>query len=624
MNRRGSRPPTRGRRGGRSGGPNAGARPAPARAVAEQIREVEIPPNISVRDLAERMGVNPVDVIKELLKNGLLANINQVIDYDTAAIVATDMGYEITEAPAPVAEAVPATSVDELRQRRSRVEDPALLEHRPPVVTIMGHVDHGKTSLLDAIRSTNVTATEFGGITQHIGAYQVEIDGKKITFLDTPGHEAFTAMRARGAQVTDIAIIVVAADDGVMPQTIEAINHAKAAGVPIVIAINKMDRPDAAAERVKRELAEQSVLVEDWGGDIVCVPVSARTKEGIPALLENLLLVADILELKANPGRRAEGVVIEAELDTTRGPMATLLVHSGTLRVGETVLAGKSIGRVKAMFDHHGKPIRTVGPSMPAEVLGLGTVPHAGDIVTVVADEKAGRALLAEQERRQAVQDQGFTPVTLQDLYNRIQAGQVKELNVILKADVHGSIEPIRNSLEKLGNESLRVKVLHVASGTITESDVMLALASKGIVIGFNTRPEVGARRLAEMERVEIRQYNVIYELVQDIEKALSGLLEPVFFDVIDGHGEVRQIFKLGKRDAVAGSFLRDGKINRNLSVKVLRGKDVLAEDKIASLRRGKDDVREVNAGFEFGVALEHFHDFQEGDVLEFSHREQK
>ncbi|MBI4497696.1 MAG: translation initiation factor IF-2 [Chloroflexi bacterium] len=623
MNRRGTRPtPSRGRRNGRSAvADSARSHAAPLRARVEQVRIVEIPATITVRELADRMGIGAVEIIKELLKNGILANINQVIDYDTAVVVAGGLGYEVKEPATPTAEVV-ASSVEELRQRRARQEQAKQAQPRPPVVTIMGHVDHGKTSLLDAIRSTNVTASEYGGITQHIGAYQVEVDGQKITFLDTPGHEAFTAMRARGARVTDIAVIVVAADDGVMPQTVEAINHAKAAGVPLVVAINKIDKPEANPERAKRELAERGVLIEEWGGDVVCVSVSAKAKQGIPDLLENLLLVAEIQELKANPERPAEGVVLEAQLDTSRGPMATVLVHNGTLSVGDVVVAGNTMGRVKAMFNDRSKAVKRAGPSTPVKILGLSAVPQAGDVLTAMPDEKAARAVLAEQERSRAGQE--GAPVTLQDLYNRIQTGQVKELDVVLKTDVHGSIEPIRSSLEKLGNDKVRVKVLHMAPGTITESDVMLALASKGIVIGFNTRPEPGARRLAEQEGVEIRQYHVIYELAQDIEKALSGLLEPVWVDVVDGHGEVRKVFRLGKHGAVAGTYVRDGKITRNSTVRVLRGKEALAEDKVASLRRGKDDVREVAAGYECGIGLENFHDFQEGDLLEFAHKERR
>jgi len=601
---------------GRPGG--NGARPpftpptdrAPSVTIASREEKiVELPESISVKDLAELLKLSPVQIIKELMKNGIIANINQQIDRDAASVVATDLGFEVVE---PTPQEQPAG----MQEVAEEEEDPSLLQPRPPVVTIMGHVDHGKTSLLDVIRQTNVTAQEAGGITQHIGAYQVELHGQKITFLDTPGHEAFTAMRARGAQATDIAVLVVAADDGVMPQTLEAIDHARAANVPIVVAINKIDKPDANPDRVKQQLAEIGLVPEEYGGQTIMVPVSARRKEGIDSLLEMILLVAEMQELKANPNRPASGVVIEAKLDKARGSVATVLVKAGTLKVGDVLVAGSTYGKVKALFDDKGKRLRKAGPSTPAEVLGLNGVPTAGDTWRVVEDEKTARSL-AESRTVEAVEVPA-APVTLDDLYRQIQAGQVKELNVIVKTDVQGSVEPIVHSLSRLQAEDVRVRVIHAGTGSITESDVLLASASHAVIIGFNSRLEPGAKHLAEEKQVDIRFYDVIYKLVEDVQKALTGLLEPKYQEVVEGHAEVRQIFKISKSESVAGLMVTDGKVTRSSRARVIRGGGVLFDGKVASLRRFKEDVREVAAGYECGLHLEGFNEYQVGDVLEF------
>ncbi len=589
------------------------ARPAAAGNVAavatkEEPRTVELPDTITVKDLADLLKVSPVQIIKELMKNGIIANINQQIDRDAATVVATDLGFEVKE-PTPVERPPAALPAEE-------EEDLSQLQPRPPVVTIMGHVDHGKTSLLDALRQTNVTAQEAGGITQHIGAYQVELRGQKITFLDTPGHEAFTAMRARGAQATDIAVLVVAADDGVMPQTVEAIDHARAANVPIVVAINKIDKADANPDRVKQQLAEIGLVPEEYGGQTVVVPVSARRKQGIDSLLEMILLVAEMAELKANPNRPAAGVVVEAKLDRTRGPVATVLVKAGTLKVGDVVVAGSHYGKVKALFDDKGKRLRRAGPSTPVEVLGLNGVPSAGDVWQVVEDEKGARAMAGVKAAEPAVE--AAPAVSLDDLFKQIQAGQVKELNVIVKTDVQGSVEPIVTSLSRLQEEDVRVRVIHSGTGSINESDVLLASASHAVIIGFNTRPEPGAKHLAEENHVDIRFYDVIYKLVEDIQKALTGLLEPKYEEVTEGHAEVRQIFKIGRSNAVAGVMVTDGKVTRGSSARVVRDGGVLFDGRITSLRRFKEDVREVAAGYECGIFLDGFSDYQTGDVLEF------
>jgi len=590
--------------------------PAPA---DEAARVLEIPRTLTVKEMAGLFGISPVEVIKELMRNGVMASVNQVVDYDTAAIVAHDLGFEPEEAAVvEVARVAP-----EKPAARPVAEDEAGLEPRPPVVTVMGHVDHGKTSILDVIRKTNVTEQEVGGITQHIGAYQTEVDGHRITFIDTPGHEAFTNMRARGAQVTDIAVLVVAADDGVMPQTVEAIDHARAAGVPIVVALNKIDLAGANQDRVKQQLSERGLIIEEWGGDTVCVPLSARNGEGLKELLENLLVVAEVQELKANPNRPAVGAILEAELDSTRGPMATVLVQTGTLHQGDAVVVGDTWAKIKAMFDDRGQRLKSAGPSQPVKIMGLAAVPVDGDTLQVVKDERVARTGVEERQReREAAASREQRPVTLEALFGEVTAGKVKDLNIVLKTDVQGSIEPVRNSVERLSSEEVKVRVIHAASGTITESDVMLAVASKAIIVGFASKPEPGARRLAETQGVDLRYYEVIYELVDDIEKALIGMLEPVYSDVVDGHAEVRQVFRVSRRGNVAGCYVKDGAVSRSSLVRVLRGEQALAETRLASLRRFTDDVRDVQAGYECGIVLEGFEDFQEGDVLEFYHPE--
>jgi len=579
----------------------------PAVAKAEARKEVVIPGALTVKQLAALLGVSGVETIKRLMRSGIMANVNQVIDFKSAAAVAAEFGYAVREeqrAPRDTAE-----------KQKLVVEDAAAQKPRPPVVTIMGHVDHGKTKLLDAIRKTNVVDTEAGNITQHIGAYQVEVRGQKITFLDTPGHEAFTAMRARGARVTDIAVIVVAADDGVMPQTLEAIDHARAADVPIVVAINKVDKPEANIDRVKQQLADNGVVIEGWGGDVICVPVSAKRGDGVPDLLENLLVVAEVQELKADPARAAAGVVIEASLDTSKGPLATALVQTGTLDIGDNVVVGGTWGRVKAMFDDKGRRVKKAGPSMPVKVMGLNSVPQAGDTFRVVESEKHAR-VEAQQHQMEREQASGARAPRLSSVFTQIQTGQVKELNIILKTDVQGSLEPIRVSLERLGGEGARVRIVHAASGSITESDVMLAVASKGIIIGFNARPEPGAKLLAESEGVDIRSYQVIYKLVEDIEKALAGLLEPTYVEVVEGHGEVRAVFAV-KGGKIAGVYVTDGKLTRGSAARVLRRGAAVHEASVSSLKHFKENVREIAAGFECGVGIEGFLAFEVGDIIE-------
>jgi translation initiation factor IF-2 len=562
---------------------------------------------------------SPIDVIKELMRAGFMANINQRIDYDTAAIVAEEMGFE------PMPE-VPKEEVFELPQplwrRLYEEEAPENLRPRPPVVTMLGHVDHGKTTLLDAIRHTNVVAGEAGGITQHIGAYQVNYKGKKITFLDTPGHEAFTAMRARGAQGADIAVLVVAADDGVMPQTVEAINHAKAAQVPIVVALNKMDKPNANPELVKQQLADVGLIVEERGGSVICVPLSAKEKTGIEDLLESILLVAEVSDLKANPNRPAVGTAIEGKLDKSKGPMATVLVQNGTLRVGDDVVIGEIYGRVRAMFNERGERVKYAPPSTPVVILGLSGVPKAGDIIEVVKDERTARNIVAERKKRESAAPRPTRILSLEDLYEKIKAGQVKELRLILKTDVQGSIEPIVTSLEKLGDEGLKVKLLHRATGSISESDIMLAVASKAIVIGFNVDIDPAARRMAEVEGVDVRLYQVIYKLIEDVEKALKGLLEPTYKDVVIGHAEVRAIFDISKVGKVAGVYVLDGIIKRDALARISRDGEKVYDGRVASLKRFKEDVTEVRAGFECGVGLEGFQEFVIGDIIELFKKE--
>jgi translation initiation factor IF-2 len=596
--------------------------------MSEEVQEkrvIEIPDFLTVRQLAALMNVSPIVMIKALMDAGIMANINQQIDYETAAIVAQEMGVETREETPIISEEAAEEGPTLLWERLYAGEDPAKLKPRPPVVTILGHVDHGKTSLLDAIRHTDVAASEVGGITQHIGAYQIEHSGRKITFLDTPGHEAFTAMRARGAHITDIAVLVVAADDGVMPQTVEAINHATAARVPIVIALNKVDKLTARPEVVKQQLAEQGLVPDDWGGTILCIPVSAKQTTGLDDLLEAILLVADSSEIKANPDRPALGTVLEGRSERTHGATATVLVQNGTLHVGNTVVAGLTHGRVRKMLDEAGRPIQEALPSTPVMILGLSGVPEAGELFKVVPDERTARAIVARRQEELAAK--AATPVrafTLDDFSKRIQAGQVKELNLIVKTDVQGSIEPIVNSLEKLGREDLKVNVIHAAAGNISESDVNLAIATRAIVIGFDVHPDPPARRLAEGEGVDIRTYDIIYKLIDEVDKALKGLLEPTYVDVVVGEAEVRATFRIQKVGVVAGCYVRQGEVRRNARARVFRGGQQLHDSYIASLRRFDKDVREVKAGFECGVGLENFHDLAAGDVIQFYVKERQ
>ncbi len=590
--------------------------PPPTESAGE--RRVKIPPSLTVKQLADLIEVSAVEVIKQLMRNGIMASINQVIDYNTAAIVASDFGYAALEEK----ELVSAQRAK--RYQRFQEDDTSVQKPRPPVVTVLGHVDHGKTKLLDAIRETDVAATEVGEITQHIGAYQVDIHGQKITFLDTPGHEAFTAMRARGAQATDIAILVVAADDGVMPQTIEAIDHARAADVPIVVAINKMDKPEANPQRVKQQLADQGLLIEEWGGDVVCVPVSAKKKEGISDLLENLLIVAELEELKANPERRAVCVVIEAKLDKTKGPLATVLVQTGTLKVGDTFVVTDTWGKVKAMFNDKGKHLRKAEPATPVEILGLDTVPLAGDTLTVTASEREARSFAQKRQVEKRLALTTMKPLSLSELFSQIRDGQVKELNIILKTDVQGSIEPIKTSLERLNIDEVKVNILHAGSGSITEGDVLLALASKGIILGFNTGTEPGAKQLADSEGVDIHCYEVIYNLVGDVEKAMKGMLEPTYIEVVEGHAEVRAIFSIRGRGKVAGVYVTDGKVTRGSLARVMRHGKAMFESSVSSVRRFKDDAKEVASGFECGVSIEGYSGFEIGDIIEFYGKERE
>ena len=580
------------------------------------------PATITVKELADLLAVNPADVIRELIKSGIFATINQLIDRDTASLVAGELGYEVAETvPASGAAAADGEGEGKPAEATKEVlfeeDDPAELQPRAPIVTVMGHVDHGKTSLLDAIRTTEVAAAERGGITQHIGASEVTHDGKRVVFLDTPGHEAFTAMRARGARVTDIAVVVVAADDGVMPQTLEAISHAKAAKVPIIIALNKIDKPDANPDRVKTELTEAGIVVEEYGGDVPLVPVSAKTRLGLDELIEMILLVADLQELKANPKRSAIGTIVEAQLDKGRGPVATALVQTGTLKVGDIIVVGETFGRVRALENDKGKRVTKAGPASAVVVLGLAEVPAAGDILRVVADEKEARTMVEARKAENAARTgDGSGRATLEDLYRQIQAGQAKELRIILKSDVSGSLGAITHALEQLDQDEIRLNVLLEGAGDITDNDIMLASASNAIVVGFNTKITDTARRAAEAEGVDVRLYDIIYKLTDDIEAALKGLLEPVVVEVVEGRAEVRQIFRVGKSTVIAGSFVTDGRIVRG-GARVWRGGKVIATDKIESLRRFRDDVREVLANYECGIGLAGFHDLEEGDIIE-------
>jgi translation initiation factor IF-2 len=571
------------------------------------LRALPMGEAVTVGTLAQRMGVEPVAVIKQLMRGGIFASINQVVDFETAAAVARAFGFAARKVEEAGATAAGSVAEDES----------ADLVTRPPVVTILGHVDHGKTTLLDAIRKTNVVAKEAGGITQHIGAYQVEHNGSPITFIDTPGHEAFTAMRARGAQVTDIAILVVAANDGVMPQTVEAIDHIKAAGVPIIVAINKMDVDGADPEKVRRQLTEHELVVEKWGGDVMDVEVSAKAGKGIDDLLESIQLVAEVGEFKANPARPGVGVVVEARLDKSRGSLATVLVQTGTLKVGDHVVVGNVRGRVKALVNDLGRRIHQAGPSTPVEVLGLTDTPGAGDRLVVVPNEKSARDMVAERQRREDAR----RGATLEEMGSRISSGQVKELALVVKTDVQGSTEAVRQALEQLSTPEAQVRVIHLATGGITESDVLLAVASSAIIVGFNARPDQGAARLAEQEGVQIREYNIIYRLTEDVEKALAGMLEPTIEDVVEGKLEVRAVFSLARNRKTAGCYVLEGKATRGAKARVLRDGKELFDGSIAGLRRFKDDVREVATGYECGLSLDGFADFQEGDIIEV-HRE--
>jgi translation initiation factor IF-2 len=579
---------------------------------------VELPSLMTVREFSEATSVGASDILKALLKLGVLANINQQIDYDTAALIATDFNIETKEYVPPQLAGVVENVKDVLSAEKTTD-----LRTRPPVVTIMGHVDHGKTKLLDAIRSARVAEGEAGGITQHIGAYQVEVHGRKITFLDTPGHEAFTAMRARGAQVTDIVILVVAADDGVMPQTQEAISHVQAAGVPMIVAINKIDAVNANPDRVRQQLATANVIVEQFGGDVPSVEVSAKQKLNIDGLLEMILLVADLQEFKANPNTAAVGTIVEAEMDKSRGPIATALIQNGTLRPEDNVLVGGVTGTVRAMFSDNGKKMRFAEPSTPVVILGLNEVPQAGDILQVMSDLTIAREVATQRQRQQRLEAMATTRgVSLDDLFSNIQQGKIKELNIILKADVSGSIGAIEHALGQLNTSEVQIKIIHRGTGTITESDVNLAVASRAIIIGFNARPDPAARRSAEQQGIDIRFYNIIYQLTDDLRKAMIGMLDPEWKEVTEGFADVRNTFRLPSREIVAGLYVTDGKIMRNYSVRVLRSGVVLHDGKIGSLKRFKDDVREVQSGYECGLVVEGFTDVQVGDNMEFYRKE--
>lgn len=570
---------------------------------------VSIPDEITVGELASRLKATAAEVIKKLMMMGIMASINDTIDFDTASLIAMEFHAKVEKEVVVTIEERIIDDSDDLD------ED---LSPRPPVVVVMGHVDHGKTSLLDAIRKTDITSTEAGGITQHIGAYKVTLNGKEITFLDTPGHEAFTTMRARGAQVTDIAILVVAADDGIMPQTVEAINHAKAAEVSIIVAINKMDKPGANIEQVKQQLTEYGIVPEEWGGDVPCIPVSAKQKQGIEELLEMVNLIAEIKELKANPKRAAKGAVIEAKLDKGRGPIATILVQNGTLKIGDTVVAGTAVGRVRAMLNDRGQRVKSAGPSCPVEITGLDSVPMGGDSFNAVSDEKLARELV--EQRRNKIKEEQFnaqTKVTLDNLFDQMQLGEIKELKIIVKADVQGSVEAVRQSLERLSNKEVRINVIHGAVGAINESDVMLANASNAIIVGFNVRPEPSASDNAKRYGVDMRLYRVIYTCIEEIESAMKGLLDPKFREVQIGRAECRQVYKISSIGTIAGCYILDGKITRNAQIRVVRDGIVVTEDNIVSLKRFKDDAKEVTQGFECGIRLEKFNDIKDGDIFE-------
>ncbi|WP_415945020.1 translation initiation factor IF-2 [Selenomonas montiformis] len=608
-NERGNRNDRNGRnyRNDRRGGRNnkRGQQQAPKVEIARP-KHIKLPESIAVKDLASKMSYTAAEVVKKLFMMGVMATINQEIDFDTAALVASEFGVTCEELPPDV----DPTEIPEVE------DDPKSLKLRPPVVTVMGHVDHGKTSLLDCIRNTHVSAHEAGGITQHIGAYQVNCKGKKIVFLDTPGHEAFTAMRARGAQITDIAILVVAADDGVMPQTVEAINHAKSAEVPIIVAINKIDKPGANPDHVKQELMEHGLVPEEYGGDTIMVPVSAKKQLGIDDLLENVLLVAEVEELKANPNRDARGVIVEAKLDKGRGPVATVLVQNGTLRIGDSVVCGTTYGKVRAMVDDRGNNVKKAGPSVPVEILGLNDVPEAGDVLAVL-EEKQARSIAEARIERQRTKLIKSKKVSLDDLFQQIQEGEIKDLNIVVKADVQGSVEALCGSLLKLNkNDEVRVSIVHSGVGAVNESDVMLASASNAIIIAFNVRPDANARRLADTEDVDIRTYRVIYDALNDVKDAMSGMLKPKYKEVVQGRVEIRQVMKFSKA-LVAGSYVLEGKICNNSKIRIIRDNIEVFDGEIDSLRRFKDEVKEVNAGYECGISIIDYRDFKEGDIIE-------
>ncbi len=582
------------------------------RIAAERAKKqlvIKVPDEITVGELASMLKMTASEVIKKLFSLGVMATVNEVIDYDTAEIVATELGAKVEK---QVVVSIEDRIIDDSEDKE---ED---LVKRDPVVVVMGHVDHGKTSILDAIRNTAVTATEAGGITQHIGAYRVECSGQMITFLDTPGHAAFTSMRARGAMATDIAVLVVAADDGIMPQTIEAINHAKAANIQIIVAINKMDKEGANPERIKQQLTEYNLVPEEWGGDTICVPVSAKTQMGIDSLLESILLVAEMAELKANPNRAAKGVVIEARLDKGRGPVATLLVQNGTLRSGDIIVAGTAVGRVRVMVNEKGRRLKEAGPSVPVEITGLAETPNAGDSFDAVSDEKLARELVEQRKQKEKEEQfKAYHKVTLDNLFSSLKEGEMKELDIVVKADVQGSVEAVKQNLEKLSNDEVRVRVIHGGVGAINDSDVMLANVSNAIIVGFNVRPDANAQASAERDGVEMRMYRVIYDCIEEVEAAMKGMLAPKFREVMLGKVEVRTVMNLSSAGKIAGSYVLEGKVTRNAQIRVVRDGIVIAEDEIASLRRFKDDVKEVASGFECGIGLAKFNDIKEGDIFE-------
>jgi translation initiation factor IF-2 len=592
--------------------------------MAKERQIIEIPEFPTVRELATLMSASPIEVMKRLISNGVMATINQQLEYDTAAIVAEEMGFEAHPVVTEAAEAEDAAQDAPAWRRLYADEKEADLVTRPPVVTILGHVDHGKTSLLDAIRKAHVAEHEAGGITQHIGAYQVVHDARKITFLDTPGHAAFTAMRARGAQGADIAILVVAADDGVMPTTKEAIAHARAAHVPIVVALNKIDKRNANPDKVKQELAENGLTPDDWGGNTMVVPVSARELTGIDDLLEAISLTADEMAITANPKGKTAGTVLEARVEKSRGVLATLLVQNGTLKPGDIVVAGTAHGRIRAMFDEHGKPVKEADPSTPVQVMGLNSMPHAGDLFTVYKNEREAREVVSEREQAQSqANERGPLTLSMEDLFKQFEAGKVKELRLIIKVDVQGSLEPIQNEINSLSTDDLGVKILYSETGNITENDINLAISSQAIVIGFSVDVDNAARKLAEANGIEIRQYDIIYQMKEDIEKALKGLLEPVYEDKVIGTAEVRKVFKISKLGKIAGCYVREGEIRRNAKARVRRDRSVITNNlTVGSLKRETEDVREVRSGFECGVGLDGFEDFRPGDLIEFIVRE--